>query len=245
MTDTTRIERIIRALIAKANGTDNADEAAIFMAKAHALLEEHQLDMGATLNADDPIEHFEGLDQAATSHKWNRELYRALGALYGCKSFRNTYYAKNADGTFKYNAKGGFELRYQTILTGRASAIMTTQLMYPWVCDQVKAHAKEIAKRTGMSEQGQAKRVGAALVTRIWQMVLEQRKNDKAPKTAGERNALATIDLVEAAFKERHPDAVTAKTRSTLSDALSREAAGKIGLHQQAGHSSALRLGSS
>lgn len=244
MTDTTRIEGIIRALIAKANGTDNAAEADIFMAKAHELLEKHQLDLGTTLNADDPIEHFEGLDQAATSHKWNRELYRALGALYGCKHFRQCYYAKNADGTWKYTSKGEPELRYKSILTGRASAIMTTKLMYPWVCEQVRLHAKEISKLTGMSEQGQAKRVGAALVNRIWQMVIEARKNDAAPKTAGERNALATIDLVEAAFNARHPNQTKIKARSTVSDNLSREAAGKIGLHQQAGHSSALRLGS-
>ena len=243
MRDTKKIEEIIRALIAKANATDNADEAATFMAKAHELLEKHQLDLGATLNADDPIEHFDGLDIAASSHKWNRELYRALGALYGCKAFRNEYYAREADGNIKYDRNGKPELRYQTILTGRASAIMTTQLMYPWVCDQVRNHAKVISQVTGMSAQGQAKRVGAALVSRIWQMVLEDRANT-AKADAVTKNALVTIDLVEQAFNLRHPDRSIVKARNTVSDAMSRDAAGKIGLHQQMGGAPVLRIGS-
>jgi hypothetical protein len=237
MRDTKKIEELIRALIAKAKGTDNEAEAAIFMAKAHELLEKHQLDLGATLNADDPVEAFEGLDQAASSHKWNRELYRALGTLYGCKSIRRSYW-----GTSK---KTGFaEERFQQRLVGRASAIMTTQIMYPWVCEQVRKEATEISKRTGMSAQGQAKRVGAALVSRIWTMVREARAGEQGPRTEAAKNALATIDLVEAEFKRLYPEAQTGVARRTVSDALSREAAGKIGLHQQAGHSSALRLGS-
>lgn len=237
MRDTKKIEELIRALIAKAKGTDNEAEAAIFMAKAHDLLEKHQLDLGATLNADDPVEAFDGLDQAASSHKWNRELYRALGALYGCKSIRHSYYATNPKTGF-------YGEHYQQRLVGRASAIMTTQIMYPWVCEQVRKEAAAISKRTGMSAQGQAKRVGAALIARIWQMVNEQRRNEQGPKTEAVKNALATIDAVEAEYKRLYPHTETAVARSTVSDSLSKEAAGRIGLHQQAGHSSALRLGS-
>lgn len=244
MTDTTRIEGIIRALIAKAKGTDNEAEAAAFMAKAHELLEKHQLDLGSTLNADDPVEAFNGLDQAASSHKWNRELYRALGALYGCKSIRHEYWATNADGRIKWK-DGKPEARYQQRLVGRASAIMTTQIMYPWVCEQVRLSAKEIAKRTGMSEQGQAKRVGAALVSRIWTMVLEAKQAEQGPRNEAVKNALATVDLVAAEYARLYPETQKAVSRSSVSDSMSREAAGKIGLHQQAGHSSALRLGSS
>lgn len=238
MTDTSKIEKLIRSLIAKAKGTDNEAEAAAFMAKAHELLEKHQLDMGATLNADDPIEAFDGLDQAATSHKWNRELYRALGALYGCKSIRIGL-------NWRYDAKGvwGPE-RYQQRLVGRASAIMTTQLMYPWVCEQVRERAKAISEVTGMSAQGQAKRVGAALISRIWAMVAEQRRAEEGPKTEAVKNSLVTIDQVEAEYARLYPDATTSVARRTVSDGLSRQAANSIGLHQQAGHGKQLRLGS-
>ena len=243
MSDTSKIEKLIRSLIAKAKGTDNEAEAAAFMAKAHELLEKHQLDMGATLNADDPIEAFDGLDQAATSHKWNRELYRALGALYGCKSIRHEYLAKNEDGTLKHGPKG-YEERYQQRLVGRASAIMTTQLMYPWVCEQVRERAKAISEVTGMSAQGQAKRVGAAIISRIWAMVAEQRRAEEGPKTEAVKNSLVTIDQVEAEFARLYPDATTSVARRTVSDGLSKQAANSIGLHQQAGHGKQLRLGS-
>lgn len=244
MTDTSKIEKLIRSLIAKAKGTDNEAEAAAFMAKAHELLEKHQLDMGATLNTDDPIEAFDGLDQAATSHKWNRELYRALGALYGCKSIRHEYYAKEADGNIKYDRNGHPEARFQQRLVGRASAIMTTKLTYPWVCEQVRERAKAIAAVTGMSAQGQAKRVGAALISRIWAMVAEQRRAEEGPKTEAVKNSLVTIDQVEAEYARLYPDSTKSVQRRSVSDGLSKQAANSIGLHQQAGHNKQLRLGS-
>jgi hypothetical protein len=150
-----RIKRIITQLLAKARSTDNEAEAAAFLAKAMELLQQHQLDANDLAGEDDPIINHTGLKQAESGHAWRWKLYSAVGQLYGCKSI-------HVDVGYRKTAKGKMTPWYEQRLVGRESAIITTDLMYPWIVDQVRKAAKDIAKITGMSEQGQAKRVAAA-----------------------------------------------------------------------------------
>lgn len=229
-----KIKARIMALLAKANGTDNEHEAEAFLAKAMELMQQYQLDVSDMVDADDPILHHTGLSQAKSGHAWRWKLYSAVAQLYGCKSI-------HVDVGYRKTTKGKMTPWYEQRLVGRESAIITTDLMYPWIVDQVRKAAKDIAKITGMSEQGQAKRVAAALITRIHKLIRDQKQRE--PTTAAGRNALVVLNQVVAKYDELYPTAEKMKSRPSVTDGLARKAAEGIGLHRQTGHAKQLRIG--
>lgn len=229
-----KIKQRIMALLAKANGTDNEHEAEAFLAKAMELMQQYQLDVSDMVDADDPILHHTGLSQAESGHAWRWKLYSAVAQLYGCKSI-------HVDAGYRPGKNGKLTPWYEQRLVGRESAIITTDLMYPWIVDQVRKAAKDIAKITGMSGQGQAKRVAAALITRIHKLIREQQAAE--PTTAAGRNALVVLNQVVAKYDELYPNAETMKSRGSVTDGLARKAAEGIGLHRQTSGRSALQIG--
>lgn len=231
--NTDKIKKIIMALLAKANGTDNENEAAAFLAKANEMLQQYQLDIADIVDAGDPILNHVGLKQASSGHAWRWRLYSKVAQLYGCKSIHVEMMVPGKNGKLV----PGYEQR----AVGRESAVITTDLMYPYIVGQVKAAAKRLAPITGMSEQGQAKRVAAALITRIASMLIEQEA--AKPETAAGRNALLILDQVSAKYDELYPDTVTIRNNRSVSDGLSRDAANSISLHRQTGGGSTLKLG--
>lgn len=239
-----KIKQRIMALLAKANGTDNEHEAEAFLAKAHELLAQYQLDIADLVDADDPIIHHTGLSQAESGHAWRWKLYSAVAQLYGCKSIHvDIGFMKNPDGSFQMNKKGHYIPGYEQRLVGRESSVITAELMYPWIVSQVREKAKDIAKVTGMSEQGQAKRVAAALISRIYRIIAENK--EQAPRTEAGRNALVILNQVVAKYEELYPPSQTETMRGgrAVSDGLSKAAANSIGLHRQTGAASTLKLG--
>lgn len=242
MTDTNihKIKIRIQALLAKANGTDNEHEAEAFLAKAMELLQQYQLDVSDLVDAGDPILHHVGLKGADSGHVWRWRLYSAVAQLHGCKSIHvDIGYMRNEDGSFVLGKGGRYVPGYEQRLVGRESAVITTDLMYPWIVEQVRSKAKELCKLTGMSEQGQAKRVAAALISRIHKLIAEQAGN--APSTEAGKNALLVLDQVSAAYEEHYPSTELMKSRART-DSLSRDAANSIGLHKQTSGTSQLRL---
>ena len=230
-----KIKARIQALLAKANGTDNEHEAEAFLAKANDLLRQYQLDLTDLVDADDPIIHHVGLSRAESGHAWRWRLYSAVARLYGCKTI-------HCDVGLRDNGKGKKVPFYEQRLVGRESAVITTDLMYPWIAGQVKAKAKDIAKLTGMSEQGQAKRVAAALISRINRLIAENEAKPVEAKTEAAKNALVVIsNAVQAKYDELYPDTVTITSRPRTDD-LSRKAADSIGLHRQTGGKAQLAL---
>lgn len=233
------IKRKIAALLAKAKGTDNEAEAEIFMAKVEELLTKYQIDIlevNGGMDANDPIMDHEGVTFAASGHVWRGRLYRAVGMYYGCESIRCSTYIKDKNGRWipAYNQR----------LVGRQSAIMTTDLMYPWIVEQVRAAAKKVAPQTGMSEQGQAKRIAAALIVRLLYLA-SRSKAAESVGAAAAKNALITVDAVRVMYDRLHPDSKPiTKGRPGLTDELSREAAEGISLHRQTGADKALQIGS-
>lgn len=219
-----KIKRIIMGLLAKASGTDNAHEAEVFLAKAMELMQKYQLDIADMVDVGDPIISHVGLSQAESGHAWRWKLYSAVAKLYGCKS---VHYGVGYRPGLKGKPTPWFEQR----LVGRESAIITTDLMYPWIVEQVRKAAKEIAALTGMSEQGQAKRVAAALIVRIYDIIAAQEQNQM--ETPVKRNALLILDQVSAAYKRLYPEAKLVKSHGSRTDTLSKLAADGIGLHRQ------------
>lgn len=230
---TNKIKARIMALLAKAKGTDNEHEAEAFLAKAMELMQQYQLDVSDMVDTDDPILHHTGLSQAESGHAWRWKLYSAVAQLYGCKSI-------HVDVGYRPGKGGKMTPWYEQRLVGRESAIITTDLMYPWIVEQVRKAAKDIAKVTGMSEQGQAKRVAAALISRIHKIIRDQQATE--PTTAAGRNALVVLNQVVAKYDELYPNAETMKSRGSVTDGLARKAAEGIGLHRQTSGQSQLRL---
>lgn len=228
-----KIKSKIMALLAKAKGTENEHEAEIFLSKAMSLMEQHQLDIVDMVGEDDPIIRHVGLKGATSGHAWRRKLYSALAQLYGCKSIRVVTHVVGKNGRW---VEG-----YEQTLVGRESAIVTTDLIYPWVVSQIRLYAKNLAPQTGLSEQGQAKRVAAALISRV--SVLVRANRERAPNTAAGRNALVVTNAVQAAFDKHFPSVISKQARGAKTDSLSRAAADSIGLHRQTGAGSTLRLG--
>lgn len=228
-----KIKQRIMALLAKANGTDNEHEAEAFLAKAMDLMQQYQLDVADMVDADDPILKHVGMEAAESGHAWRWKLYSAVAQLYGCKSIHVGKAVKGKNGRLVPG--------YEQVLVGRESAIITTDLMYPWIVQQVKDAAKRIASISGMSEQGQAKRVAAALISRIHKLVKAQQEAE--PTTAAGRNALVVLNQVVAKYEELFPDAVTMKARPSVTDGLARAAAEGIGLHRQTGGARPLQIG--
>jgi hypothetical protein len=238
---TQRIKSIIQSLLAKARGTDNEHEAEAFLSKAMDMMRQYQLDVSDMVDESDPILNHVGLKGAKSGHAWRWKLYRAVGVLYGCEGiYVEVGYAMDADGNF-IRKNGKLTEMFEYRLVGRESAIITTDLMYPWIVSQVREHAKRLAPQTGMSEQGQAKRVAAALITRIWSLISAQKKT--APSTPSGKNALVVLEQVKAAFAEHYPSTELMKRGSSTTDSLSREAANSIGLHRQTGTEKQTLLG--
>lgn len=242
-----RIKRIITQLLAKARSTDNEAEAAAFLAKAMELLQQHQLDANDLAGEDDPIINHTGLKQAESGHAWRWKLYSAVGQLYGCKSIHvDIGFLRNEDGSFVIS-KGRYVPGYEQRLVGRESSVITADLMYPWIVGQVRAAAKRIVAEDkalgvkGMSEQGQAKRVAAALISRIHKLIREQQET--VPTTPSGKNALVILNQVVAKYEELYPSAETMRSSRSVTDGRARAAAEGIGLHRQAGGKSLLRLG--
>jgi hypothetical protein len=222
----------IKALLAKAASTDNQAEAEAFFAKAHELMEKHQLDV-SDLETEDAV----GYDRiypknGSVAPDWDFMLIFAVAKYFGCKAIR-----------VKPNK------HYEMEVVGRESARVTVVEMHKYLVATVRRlgrqHAGTMEKYdknnrfAGYMNADQTTRaIGNALRSRLSSLAAE-RKVD-APTAAG-KNALITLDAVLALFDQRHPN--TTKLGKFSTNSTAREIASNIGLHQQVGRpSGALRL---
>lgn len=227
MSDQSKIKQKIAALLAKARGTDNEHEAETFLAEAMQMLEEHQLTLGDVDGADDPIGWNAGLDCTKWTASWQADIYSALARLYGCR-------------VVKVHKMKGYFLE----LVGRESSVITTDLMFPWIKEQVNEKGRELFKAGGAPDAAKGARlVGNALTRRIWTLIRENEAKQDLPKTdAIAKNALVTRDQVLAKMEEHYGELKKGRAVRTGTTASARDLAGGIGLHRQAGGASQLRL---
>lgn len=227
MSDQNKIKAKIAALLAKAKGTDNEHEADTFLAKAMEMLDQHQLSMADLDDAEDPIGWNAGLDCTKWTASWQADLYSSLARLYGCR-------------VVKVHKFKGYFLE----LIGRESAVVTTDLMFPWIKEQVNAKGRELYKAGGAPDAAKGARlVGNALTRRIWTLIRENEKAEVGHRTAAvTQNALVTQDRVLAVMEEHYGKLNKGRATRTQTSASARDLAGGIGLHRQAGGSSQLRL---
>lgn len=211
----------IQKLIAKADSTTHPEEAAIFMAKAQTLMEEHGLsllDLG-TLEEDDPVGVSKGEELRNNGNApWRFQLAAALARYYGCKL------VGERRGNFTY-----------WVVFGRESARVTFMLMFPYVDRQVLAQARiETAKGNYPSNKHAHGAVGRAMASRVHKLANEQEERRAAAPASKGLNALVPVDAVEGAFKEYYGNAKFRTTRGKAGfDRNAAAAAGRISLNRQ------------
>ncbi len=243
----------IQALMAKARSTDNEHEAELFLAKAHELMEKHQLE-AHDLETDDPVggEYYYEKGNVKAAPDWDMMLIFAVAKYFGCKAIRCAM----------RNNKWAMDL------VGRESARVTTKEMHSYLVKTVRRLGREAVgtrdfrimreDRYGdpvwqgeyMNADQCTRRIGNALRTRLNNLAFKQEQSAKATEQAGtaigqaalvSRNSLVTMDKVVALFKERHPDAAPIGG-TYYSNEGARRIAGGIGLNLQTGGSSTLKL---
>ena len=228
----------IKALLAKAASTDSTHEAELFLAKAHELMEKHQLD-ASDLDNDDPVdaEHFYEKGSVKAAPDWDTNLIWPLATYFGCKACR--IYTKNR--------------KWAMDLVGRESARITTMEMHAYLVKTVRRLGREAAgtedfraiDRRGniyyMNADQCARRIGNALRSRLVELNAANAEHAPQPETKAGANALVTLDRVVALYQDRHPDAKNVGGTYYTTNKAEEIAAG-IGLNRQAGHSATLRL---
>jgi hypothetical protein len=212
------IKTKIAALIAKAKGTDNEHEASTFMAKAQELLEKHQLEMWE-LNEDDPMGHqFFGRARMQID-KSERSLLNAVARLYGA----NTVLARD---------KG----KQIIDLVGRESSRITTELMWPFIMDQVRKLAKEYNVIHRVGPVRARHQIMIALGFRIKDMIKEEKR-----ATGVASKALVTVDEVKAYVESLYPNVTWPRTKYRVGSNAS-EYADKVSLNRQTTGGAGVRL---
>lgn len=247
-TDKKKLATRIQALLAKAASSEHEAEAAAFMLKAQQLMEEHQIEAGDLEGSDDPvIISLDGFEQTDQSPSWYKDLYVALGAYYGCKAVSSPKMIHTTRG----NSRWGYAIE----LTGRESAIITTQLMFPWVKAQCFEAGRKIAKEQATARDAlglpmtehcdpkkQARRVGNALSQRIWRLVHADRAKAATSVTAAGKNALVTQDRVLQVYNDHYGELKSGRATQVKTNMTARQAAEGIGLHRQTGSTPTLQL---
>jgi len=225
----------IRALLAKAASTDSPAEAEAFLAKAHELMEKHQLE-AHDLEHDDPVggEHVYEKGSTKASPDWDTHLIWEVAVYFGCQACR-------------IETKNG---KWAMDLVGRESARITAIEMHAYLVKTVRRLGREavgtrefrLFKKdiwgdtvwTGeyMNADQCARRIGNALRSRISALNAMAKKPE--PATASGKNALVTLDRVMTVFQERHPETENAGGTFYTNEGARKLAAG-IGLNLQAG----------
>lgn len=214
----------IKALLAKASSTDNEHEAALFLGKAHELMEKHQLEAG-DLEADDPIDETAGQRaNGGASPDWDFQLMFSVAKFFGCKAIQCDEQDSKTERWY-----------YVMKIVGRESARVTAIEMHKYLVATVRRLGREHAKETGQNAGILQRRIGRALQIRINGMTPSDGEATAAPTESG-KNALVTLNGVLAKYKELHPDSqpIKGKVKTTRS---AHAIASGIGLNLQTGHS--------
>ena len=220
-----KITKIIKALLAKAAGTDNEAEADIFAAKAHAVMEQYQVEVGDVLK-DDPIDRNKPYAATTSSPSYKKFLWRSLARYYGCQTMLNW----------------SSHTEYEIHIIGRESSRVTAELMMPFVMDQVRTAGRLVASSTGEKVEACVRDVANALVLRLNKLIAEQEKNEPTPATRSGKNALVAVNAINQLMTQLYPRAKSGGGRSIGTSDAARGAAAGISLSRQMGGSDTKRI---
>jgi len=149
--------KLMRALLAKANGTENEAEAAIFMARVAKMLQDHNLQEAdlATSDATEPM-----IQRTVNSVDWNPWRIEIIDAL------ANLYFGKMYITRELYKGK----LRRAIVIVGRPHNLDITESMFEYLVKTTQRLAKAYSsdrKDILQFEKG----CGMRLASRVWKLV--------------------------------------------------------------------------
>jgi hypothetical protein len=214
----------IAKIIAKAEGTDNAEEAAIFMQKAQAMMEQHGIDLLelGKLDEQDPV----GLDRAKldVNATWKRRLATQVARFYGCEAVATTTNTK----------------KVYLSLAGRQNARATFYAMWPFVLEQVSKLASDGFKSGVYGTRNKGQRyIANALCTRLHAMRLENEKalksKETATVTATGLNSLVPVDIIASALEEEFGKLGSFRAARVTTNGAARADASKVRMDRQVG----------
>lgn len=223
MSDTTKLKEKIRALLAKAQGTEHAGEAAVFLAKAQDLMEKNQIEL-FELGEEDPIGVTLGVQGQPGPLSYKPKVQAALAQYYGARP------------VLRYSTHSKFTVE----LIGPESARITTELMTEFVWEQVKLRAVEVVAKTKVNKPAAIREVAKALVNRI--AIELQKRKPASEAAAGTSLSLVVLDAVQAFMDKMYSDIEHTKGRKIMLNRAAMDAAQNISLHQQTGDRSRLSL---
>jgi hypothetical protein len=209
-----KIKKKIAALLAKAQGTNNAHEALAFTEKAHDMLREHQLEIG-DLAEKDPL-NITTIWRGPKTHKnWHLLIPSIVAKYYGCKAVK----IPDRDAT-------------HLIAVGRESARITCSMMVPFIVDQLRRLADQLSKETNFSLGKCMQLVCDNFVIRVQNYLAAQ---DAVEHAKGGSRELALIDEAAQWFAEQGNDLRDGKQVRLQADARARELADQVALNMQIG----------
>jgi hypothetical protein len=249
-----KIAELVKALLAKAASTEFEAEAEVFLAKAHELMEKHQLSAD-DLEKDDPLgaeDAYEVKNPYGTD--WDFGILFPLARYFGCKCIRI-----EKDHLYP---NGKWKSKFTMEIMGRESARTTVIEMHKYLVSTIRKIGLEKSKQdlrefrkyrknhwdemvwTGeyLNADQIRRRIGNAMIERLAILAYREEQKNKQPTAAGQ-NALVTLNGVNALFKQRHPEAEDIKGAGLSTTNAAREIANSIGLNvQTTGRSGALLL---
>lgn len=207
------IKAKIAALLAKAEGTDNAHEAEAFMSKAMDMLDKYQLARWELGVAGDEMGQTAVWKTNLNPVTWRKYLIQAVAAYYGATSL------------MVRDGKGMLDFK----ICGRESARITTEAMLPFLIDQVKAAGAKLAETDPtMNAKRHTRRVAHALTIRLSKLTAER---NEAKKGKAQERALVLVDELESYMQSLNTK--TAKGGKIGTTGSARDAADKISLAKQ------------
>lgn len=215
----------IKALLAKAESTNNTNEAELFFAKAYELMGKHQIGFDA-LEDDKMDVSVEYERSGGAAPDWDFNLLITVARYFGAESVI-------------WRRKGCYQLE----LIGRDSARITAVEMHAYLVRTVKRLGKEnyhtmIEAKGPLTREQATRRIGNSLRIRL-QELIEQRRTDDPVAGA---NDLLVMDQAEAFMLQLYPDIKPGKKSTLCTSEKAKALAGTIGLNLQATQRNTLRL---
>lgn len=178
MDDIESIKKKIAALIAKAEGTDNVNEALAFMAKANELLERYQLERHE-LHVDDPMGNTPA--DCSPSDAWIFKVVSASAKYWGASVIWEEHRRHTVNNRKAYR------------IFGPESARVTHAVMIDYLLGQVRVQGRIYGREHGVSASVGARNVGFAFAVRLHELAAKNKvkRDDLAAR------ALVPVDVTK------------------------------------------------
>lgn len=215
MDDMESIKKKIAALIAKAESTDNINEAMAFMAKANELLERYQLERHE-LHVDDPFGNTPA--ECSPSDGWIFKVVGASAQYWGAKVMWEE--SRRPDFNWKKKCYRIF---------GPESARITHALMLDYLLAQVRLQGRIYAKEHRVSPSVGARNVGFAFAARLYELA----EQNKVKRDGLASRALVPVDINDQMVKEFYTKITTMAKMRTGYSTTARDYADRISINSQ------------